>query len=319
MAERASVFQGIQLGVEATPGTAVAASKQLLSMSLTPQIDVTIDTFRPMGNKFITVAAPGKDLATVQAQGKLTYTEIVYPFSSLFGAATITGSGPYTWVFNPGSTTADNFQTFTVQQGNAVRAESWSFGLFTMLNITGTRDTWDVRGTMLGQAITDGITMTASPTAITLLPVLGKQMSVFYDTTSGGIGGTKLLRVLRAEWEFGGKYLPLWAVDNAQASFVAVVEGAPTATLKLLVESDTLGMGPLVDARAGNFAYIRLNAVSGTSSITIDGAYKHTKPDPYQDSNGVYAIQYNLQLSHDAAWGTGKALTATVINSLSGL
>lgn len=321
MAERASVFQGVQIGVETTPGTSVAATKQLQSMSLTPQIDLSVDTFRPMGNKFITVAAPSKELTTVQVQGKLTYTEIVYMFSSLFGAASISGAGPYTWAFTPGSIAADAFKTFTVEQGNAVRAEKWTYGLFTSLNISGTRDGWDLRGTMQGQAVTDGITMTASPTAIPLVPVLGKDVSVYYDTTSGGIGGTKLGRVLRWEFNFGDKYQPLWPVDSAQASFVAEVENAPTASISMLVEADTAGMALLTDARAGNFAYTRFAAVQGTNQLTIDAAVKHVRPAPYSDSNGVYAIGFNLQLAHDAAWGgaPGKALTATVINGVSSL
>lgn len=319
MAERASVFQGVQIGVEVTSGTSVPANKLLQSMQITPQIDLNIDTFRPMGNKYITIAAPGKELTTAQIQGKLTYTEIVYPLSSLFGAAVITGAGPYTWTFSPGSTAADAFSTFTVEQGNAVRAEKWSYGLFTGLSITGSRDGFDLRGTMQGQAVTDGITMTATPTAIALLPVLGKQVSVFYDATSGGLGTTKLGRVLSLDWEYNSKYAPLWAVDNTQASYVAEVETAPTPTLKLIVEADTAGMALLTDARAGSFAYVRLSAVSGTSSITMDMAVKHIKPDAYRNQDGVYALGWNLQLAHDAAWGTGKSMTAIVINGLVGL
>lgn len=321
MAERASVFQGVQLGVESTPGTAVAASKQLQSMSLTPRIDLGVDVFRPNGNKFITVAAPGKELAGADVEGKLTYTEIVYPLSSLLGAASISGAGPFTWSFTPSSLNPDTFKTFTVQQGNSVRAEQFAYGLFTGLNISGSRDGWDIRATMLGQAITDGITLTASPTAIPLVPVLGKDVSVYYDTTSAGIGATKLGRVLRYELDFGDKYSPLWAVDSAQSSFVATVEKAPTPTIKLLVEADANGMALLTDARAGNFAYVRFAGVNGTNSLTIDTAVKHVKPDPYSDQDGVYAIGFNLQIAHDANWGTspGKAMTVSVVNGLSGL
>lgn len=319
MAERASVFQGIQIGLESTSGTSVPANKLLQSMQIVPDIDLSVDMFRPMGNKYITVAAPGKELTQGQIQGKLTYTEIVYPFSSLFGAAVITGAGPYTWVFSPSSTAADAFSTFTVEQGNAVRAEKWSYGLFTGLTITGSRDGFDLRGTMQGQAVTDGITMTATPTAIPLVPVLGKQVSAYYDTTSGGLGATKLGRVLSLEWSFSQKYSPLWAVDSTQASYVAMVERAPTPTLKLVVEADTAGMALLTDARAGSFAYVRLIGTSGTNSLTMDMAVKHNNPDAYRDQDGVYAIGWNLQLAHDAAWGTGKSMVATVINGLAGL
>lgn len=319
MAERASVFQGVQIGVETTSGTSVAASKLLTSMEIVPQIDLTIDTFRPMGNKYITVAAAAKELTSAQVRGKLTYTEIVYPLSSLFGAGVITGAGPFTWVFSPGSTAADAFKTFTIEQGNAVRAEKWTYGLFTGLSITGSRDGFDIRGTMQGQAVTDGITMTTTPTAIALVPVLGKDVSVFYDATSAGLGTTKLGRVLSLEFNFNDKYSPLWAVDNTQASFVAQVERAPTANIKLIVEADAAGMALLTDARAGTYAYVRIVGTQGTNSLTFDCAVKHVKPDPYRDQDGVYAIGWNLQLAHDQAWGTGKSMVVTAINGLAGL
>lgn len=319
MAERASVFQGIQLGLESTAGVSVAAGKVLQSMEIVPDIDLTVDTFRPMGNKYITVAAPGKELTQAQIRGKLTYTEIVYPFSSLFGAATITGAGPYTWVFNPASTAADSFSTFTIEQGNAVRAEKWTYGLFTGLTISGSRDGFDLRGTLQGQAITDGITMTASPTAIPLIPVLGKEVSVFYDSTSAGIGATKLGRLLALEWSYSQKYSPLWAVDATQASYVAMVERAPTPTLKLTVEADTAGMALLTDARAGSFAYVRIRGTSGTNTLTIDMAVKHNNPDAYADRDGVFVVPFNVQWAHDAAWGSGKSAVITVVNGLAGL
>ena len=128
-------------------------------------------------------------------------------------------------------------------------------------------------------------------------------------------------RVLRYEIDLQSKYLPLWAVDSAQSSFVSVVETAPTATLKLLVEADAAGMALLTDARAGNFAYVRFAAANGTNSLQIDTAVKHMKPDPYTDQDGVYAIGWNLELAHDATWGTspGKAMTVSVVNGVSGL
>lgn len=319
MPERASVFQGVQIGVESTSGTPVPANRLLQAMQIIPDIDITVDMFRPMGNKYITVAAPGKELTQAQITGKLTYTEIVYPFSSLFGAAVVTGAGPFVWTFSPGSTAADAFATFTVHQGNSVRAESWAYGLFTGMTISGSRDGFDLRGTMQGQAITDGITMTASPTALALLPVLGRQVSVFYDPTSGGLGTTKLGRVLSLEFSYSNKYSPLWAVDNTVSSYVAMVERAPTPTLKLVVEADAAGMALLTDARSGGSAYVRIAAASGTSSIQLDMAVKHNNPDAYRDQDGVYAIGWNMQLAHDAAWGPGRSMLAVVTNSLAAL
>jgi hypothetical protein len=326
VAERASVFEGIQVGVETTSGTGVAAGKKLQSMSIDPQADVTVDMFRPSGNKYATVAASGKDLVSAQVKGKVTYTEIVYPLSSLLGAATITGpntDGAYTWAFNPASQSADAFKTFTVERGSAVHAEKWTYGLFSSLGLKLNRETVDLTGAMVGQALTDGITMTASPSALTLVPVLGKQISVFVDTTAAGLGTTQLGRVLQLEVSLGDKYEPLWVLDNTQSSFVATVEKAPNATSKLMVEADAAGMALLADVRAGNTKFVSIVAtgplIAGATnySITLNLALKLSKPDPFADDDGVYAIGFNGQVAHDPTWT--KALSCTVVTTLATL
>src|SRR5947209_2020957 len=69
MAERAAVFQQVQVGLESggSPGTAVAANRLLTSMDIQPAAQIGVDFFRPQGNKFPTVAAAGKDLTTAIA------------------------------------------------------------------------------------------------------------------------------------------------------------------------------------------------------------------------------------------------------------
>lgn len=327
MAERASVFQQVQIGVETTSGTGVAAGKLLQSMDIQPTADIGVDFFRPQGNKFPTVAATGKDLVTARVVGKPTYTELVYPLSGLLGAATITGpngDGAYTWVFNPASAAADAFKTFTVERGSAVQAEKFAFGLFASLGMQFDRDRADLNGAMIGQAQTTGITMTTTPTAIALIPILPKQIDVYADGTSGGLGTTKLGRLLMGNWAFGqNKYNPLWVVDSSQASFVSVVEASPNATFELLLEADSAGQAFLATLRAGTTQFVRLKCtgplIAGATnySFVIDMAAKFGRPQPYEDSNGVYAIRHTMSLVHDATWG--KAMIATVMNLQSGL
>lgn len=322
MAERASVFQQVQLGLETTPGTAVAASKLLQSMDIVPTAQVGVDIYRPQGIKYPTVAIPGQDMVAGRVTGKPTYTELIYPFSGLFGAATITGpnaDGAYTWVFNPASAAPDAFKTFTVQRGSSVAAEQWAFGLFAGFGMTFNRQTADLTGAMIAQAITTGVTMTATPTAIPLIPISPKDISVFADPTSGALGTTKVTRVLNGNFAFGAqKYQPLWVVDQAQTSFVSVVEDAPAATFSILVEADTQGMGFLANVRAGDTRFVRIEAtgplIAGASNykLTIDMAAKFGTPREFTNSNGVYAIEYPLNVVSDGGWG--KALLVTLIN-----
>jgi hypothetical protein len=326
MAERASVFQQVQAGLESTPGTAVAANRLLTSMDIQPDAQINVDFFRPQGNKYPTVAAAGKDFTAARVVGKPTYTEMAYLLSGLFGAATITGpngDGAYTHTYNPASSAADAFTTLTVQRGSAVQAEQFTYGLFTDMGLIFDRDTANLTGAMLGQAQTTGITLTATPTTIALVPMLPKQFDVWADATSGGLGTTKLGRLLQGNLQFSGKYLPLWVVDSSQASFVQVVETTPNARIRLLVEADAAGMAFLALVRAGTTRFVRLRGtgplIAGASSYTwtLDMAVKFGNPDAYEDSNGVYAIGLNGTVVFDSGWT--HALTSTLITTLATL
>ena len=51
MAEIATIFQLVQVGVETVPGTAVAATKKLASLMIEPQIKSEIQKYRGTGYK----------------------------------------------------------------------------------------------------------------------------------------------------------------------------------------------------------------------------------------------------------------------------
>lgn len=322
MAERASVFGQCQLGVETVNGTSVAANKLLTSFDIIETAAVDVDVYRPQGNKYPTVAVAGKDMTTARITGKPTYSELIYPFSSLLGAATITGpngDGAYTHTYNPAATAADAFKSYTVERGSAAAAEKFTYGLFSQIGLNFDRDRADLSGAMIGQALTTGITLTATPTTIPLTPISPKEFSVYADTTSAGLGTTKLGRLLRGNFQFGaGKYNPLWVVDAAQPSFVAVVESTPAATFTALFEADTAGMAFLANVRAGDTRFVRIQAVgpliAGASNykLTMDMAAKFGRPSEFRDEAGVYAYELTWNLVYDATWT--KALQVVLIN-----
>src|SRR5687768_754043 len=126
IAERQWINQVCQIGVESTAGTAVAANKRLSALSLLPNVKANVQRFRPQGYKYPTVTALGKEWTEAPLTGVPTYTEIVYPLSSVLGTAVITTPGGGTtsrlWTFNPSTTTDDAPKTFTIEMGSAVRA-----------------------------------------------------------------------------------------------------------------------------------------------------------------------------------------------------
>lgn len=327
MTERASLRELVQVGVEGagTPGTAVAASKLLQSMSWMHSPAPEVDAFRSAGVKYPTVAALNRETANGSMEGKPTYDEIIYPFSSIWGAGSVStpdaalAPTARLWSWAPSSTAEDVPKTFTVEQGQSTRAHRVAYALLTDFTLDFSRAELAMSGSGFARALTDGITMTASPTALPVVPILPGQGSVYMDATSAALGGTKFTRLLKGSFKVAGRWGSLWVVDAAQASFAAHLETEPVTTLELTVEVDTQGMGMLTNLRANAQRFFRVafvgSLLGGTTSyqIWIDLAGRITSISDFADEDGVYAATFTAQAFHDSTWG--KAVQASVINT----
>ncbi len=325
MAERASIFQTVQIGVEVTPGTSVAAGKKLQSMIIEPGPKAEIKSYRSMGSKFPALAALGKEWTEASVSGGLTFSEIVYPLSSVIKTVTpTTASGATTWAFAPATSAADANKTFTVEQGSAERAHKFTYGLFTALGMKFTRDECSLSGSMMGSAITDSITLTSTPTSIELVPVLPTQVKVYLaDTQAGLAGAAALTRAISAEWNISDRFGPVWVLNGA-TTWAAFVETEPKLEVKLMLEADAEGMGLLATMRTGATKFVRIQATGAqigagpaTYLLTVDTACKVTDVDPFSDEDGVFAIGFSMSGFHDATWG--KATEITAVNATTAL
>lgn len=327
MPERASITQAVQIGVEAVPGTNVAANKLLNSIGISPGISVDMQRFRPQGQKFASIITPGKEWVEAGIAGVGTYSEVIYVLACLINFSAPVQQGvttAYKWSFSPAARTEDTIKTLTVESGGSVRAEKFNYGLLTELGLNFTRDGVSLDGAMIGQRLQDGIAMTAAPTAIEEKPILPTELDVYLDTTSAGLGTTKLLRVLEAGWTFGDRFNPLWTLNSVNNSFASHVETEPTAQLRLLMEADSEGMTQLTQMRAGTTKFLRIKAASpdlaGVGfpySFIIDSAVKVADVGDFDDTDGVYAIEWTFDVVYDATWA--KAFQIDVINKQTAL
>jgi hypothetical protein len=325
MPERSSLTQGVQVGIETVPGTNVAANKKFVSIGITPAVQMDPMEFRPMGSKYNTIVTPGKEWVEADIEGIGSYTELLWFFSSLIaapGAPTTVDTSARKWAFESASSAEDTVKTMTVEQGGVVRAHKFNYGLVSELELTFNRDGVEVGGAMIGQRISDNITLTVTPTTPPQLPILPTDLDVWLDATSAGLGTTKLLRVLEATWTLGDRFNPVWVLNSTLPSFAAHVESEPNAQLKLLMEADAEGMTQLTQMRAGTTKYIRIKGTSPTLagavtepySLMIDSACKVAEVGDFSDEDGVYAIEWTFDIVHDGSWGTGKAFHIDLVN-----
>lgn len=323
MPERASIAQGVQIGVESTPGTNVAANKQLQSIGISAAVQMEPQRFRPMGSKFATIIVPGKEWVEAEIEGVGSYSELLHLFASCLvspGAPATLDTTARKWTFSPANSVEDTVKTLTVEQGGAVRAHKFNYGLVTDLEITMNRDEVSVGGTMIGQRLSDGITMTAGPTALPQVPIIPNEIDVWLDTTSAGLGATKLVRVLETVISIGSRFNPVWVLNTANTSFVSHVEVEPAAEITIMLEADAEGMAFLTQMRAGSTKFMRIKGTSPTLagaatevySMTWDAAVKVKEFGEFSDEDGVYAVEMTLEQVYDSTWG--KAFTVDLVN-----
>jgi hypothetical protein len=286
--------------------------------------EVEISRYRPSGGKFETVTSLDREWTSGTISGPVTYTEVIYPLSSILKKVTPTGAGAAkTWSFSPAQTAADTIATYTIEVGSAARAQLLTYGLFTEFGMSFSTQGSEISGALIGKAIQDNITMTATPTALSLLPVNAQEVSVkVADTQAGLTGASALTRVVSASWNIANRFGPVWVLGSS--SFAAHVELPIEGTVTLRQQADAAGWAFLTTMRDSATKFIRITAVSPLEIepgdnyvIQIDSACRVVDVSSVEDEDGVAVIEWTAGIVWDSTWT--KATEVLVTNALTAL
>jgi hypothetical protein len=325
--DRATDNESPQWALESTAGTAVAADKTVQSMSIDLDVAGENDMFSPNGRKWNHVVVPNMEWTTWSVDGRPTYTELCYLFESICGTATpsTVGTTGKSRVYTIQDAATDANKTLTIEKGSSVRASKLAYGLLHDLTFNfSRRNVAQVTGQGIGQLLSDGITKTASPTDLPLVPIAGKQLDFYIDSTAAGLGTTQLLRAFSFAPSITNKYAAVWAINSSSASFAGHVETKPTGTANFVVEADSTGMAYLSQYRSGTTIFVRLKATGPTYesghnySFIFDvclGIKRITNLG--RDADGVAAVTYETEFVYDSTWA--KSLQVTIENAVATL
>lgn len=346
MTERSTVAQLTQVGVEATPGTAVAATRRLGSLTLAPSITAEAEVNRPEGMKFGTTQTLNREWATVDVGGKPTYEEVIIPLSGAITAATAvqvmdgaTPTGAYEWTFAPDSSAADAPKTFTLERGqDTVNVEKYAHLLFTAFGLEVSRSEANMTGSAFAQAAVKGTALTPALAIPATLNTMTPGSFCIYmadaqaDLSAAGASdpAKRLSRVISFNASVEDRYNPAWFVNCSISSFTTWVENPDGAQggVTMTLEADTVGLGLLDNLRAGDTVFLRLESFgpviydAGTKpnlrhTFQWDLALKVESVDAFSDEDGIYAIPFTLKPVHDVTWG--KAMSVLVRNKVATL
>ena len=257
---------------------------------------------------------------------------------AIYGPATVALVGAsttvYGWTFMPPIAGPAAPVTYTVMQGNATDdTQQYAYTMFSGWGYTFTRkQEVSITGEWFSQSLTDGATMTASPTNIALLPMTGVMCNVYLDTTSAGIGTTQLANILKCDFKGSNYFGQYWPINRANASYTAHLDLLPKNELKLTLNADATAM-------ALRTAYLETDTVRCYVQVNILGPELDVPHTTYaqmthnmacfisdmvefSDVDGVYAVEVTLQVAEDTTWTAltgGTAQTLLLQNLLATL
>lgn len=326
MAEIATPLQKVQIGVESTSGTSVAANKVLpfLTLDPSPQDDTSMQ--RAQGFRYPVTQVRGRTWTEAKISGPLSFNESSYLLSSLLHTTTPTtvSAGVYSWAFSPASSAIDTPKTFTIEQGDATTARKFSYGIIKSMKFTQDKDQIKFDGSMFGKALTVGSTLTASPTTVATGSVVTPNKAVIATSSTSGGTFTALTRALKFEAEFTDRWKPIFNIsDIADESFVAHVDTESDVKVKLTLAADAAGEAFVSALRQRTTQWLTYTVTGPTIASTfaysfiIKMAFNVESIGELKDNDGVYCYQPTLVAVHDSTWG--KAVEVTVQNSLATL
>ena len=324
------VYRAVQVGAETTPGTGVAASKLLNTFDLTMSPKGDSQIYTPVNSKLATTqVSPAARSTEAGFSGMPTYTQMVYPLSACIRAATITTPGGATnarqWLWDLNATSADAVKTFTVEQGDAARAQKFTFGFVNDFNLSLNKNETSMGGTWMGREIQDDITITGSPTSVAIVPVAPQEITIKLADTQAGLDAASVItQGFSVNFSISNRHAMQHRLDGT-TTFASINETTPDISLNLVLDADDSGFGAiLTKLTGGSQQFIRVNATSASEAesginyeFNLDFCGAPVSYPSTGDQDGALTAEWSFAAIKDATWG--KAFEITLVNLLTAL
>lgn len=328
---RATVNQSIQIGIETTPGTPVAANKALPSLSINIMPKYDSKRYRASGKKFTTTSRIHKAWSEGPVEGPVSFDEIIYPLSTMFTPPSPTtpagGTNSRRWKFLPLVAGDETPKTLTVEKGDSTAATVSSNVAVTDLKFEFAADDVTLSGNAIGRSPATG-TLTGSPTDVPNTIISAREMDVYIGDTLGAEGatliqpGNKVTDAYREMFEVGKKFNPRWVHNTSFSSFKDLVEIAPELNADFSTEHNAQSRTLYGEINNNPLKYL---AFVATGPI-IEGAIPYSLQvvmaakivgAEEEDADGVYGYKYTVAPQYDAT--LGSAFWIAVVNTRTAL
>lgn len=336
MATAIRPLRKMQMGIEGTKGTLVAATRVIVGDGVLIERRQRYRSTYPRGYR-ANVGGAGvlvKQWSEIAVDTELSAEQILWPLrTGVRGSVSGTNSNnAFTYTFTPqlntGVVTLDSATVeFTQSDGSSAHYYGEAgYAMTESFKIDSTpEDIAKLSWKMFGRARqTD--TITGALTEYSSLETLvGQLLSVYCDTTWAGLGGTQLTGIQRAvSFDCTTGLKPDFTADGrSDKDFSKHSVNSLAAKLNITWEFDSVGAARYASYRANDIVYIRLKWTGGTAgdagtkTVQIDGAYRFVDDPQFSYDGDQVLASFNLESVLDTT--SSKTLEFTAINSLSAI
>lgn len=327
---RSNIGRAIQIGKETTQGVAVPANKRFASLNIDLNFEGKTKQYRAQGFKFNTTSSLQRAWQKGSYDGPITFTELIYPLSSLYGTPVPTtpvgGTTARRWSFLPPTTGQNLIQTYTLEEGDATAATQSPGVAFTSISLDFGADDISMKGSMIGPLGTT-TTLTAAPTV--LQQIVGQAIGVdmYISTTYTNeaalfVDANKLTDAYGASFDTGDSLDPRFVLNTAYPAYKDLVEKPADLKFSFMTEYNAQARALYTSALQNAFRYVGVRVlgpvIEGTiyNSIELVVACSIT-PNKREDAGGVWGYSYNATPVVDNT--LGSAFKINVVNNVAAL
>lgn len=338
MAGRSIATQQLWLQKEVTPGTPiVTAMKRVLGLKVFPGYGIEGESYKASGYKVPTAYIPNSEVGEHTVETIQDYNALTWVLTGGFGAPTSTAvatavgdATSHAFALNPAA--PDTKATFTAVWGDSVQSLQAAHFFFNSLAMNIQRGQLSVDTSAMSYAPTTGATLPSSGTStVGASPIAARTWDVYCDDEWGDLGTTKLLACYEGGIDLGDKYAPDWVINSALASFDSIIENDDLEpNVNLVLGFDAASVALLGAWTAGTLKFIRFQStgpkIDETSapadidaSLTIDMCVRITEPGEFSAAPNSPAVSLPLTGQIEVDPVSGNAITATLVNLVTGL
>lgn len=336
MATAIKPLEKLQIGIESTKGTLVAATRVIVGDNRLIEHRDRYRSSYPRGVR-ATVGGAGvltKQWCEVNVETELSAEQILWPLMTGVRGA-VSGSNTnnaFTYTFTPQLTTGIiTVDAATVEflesdgSTNHIASEA-GYGLTESFRIESTPEDIAKLSWRMFTRARQTTTPTGSLTPYTSLEELpGALLSVYLDSASGSLGGTQLAGIVKScTFECMTGLAPDFTADGrADKDYADHQVNSLSARLSLTLELDSVGAARYDDYRTNDIVFIRLKWTGGTAgdagtkTVQIDGCYRFVGDPTFPDDGEQKMVALELEAVYDSTWT--KILEFAVTNSLSAI